>query len=110
MPSQAIETEAAFKEATSADKLTIVKFFATWCGPCRGIAPYYEKFANAEENANVGFYAIDVDELESLAEAQGAETIPFFKFFKGGKEVDSIQTSQHEKLKDKIDAVKQANQ
>lgn len=52
---------AAFKELISQDKLVIVDFHATWCGPCKLIAPKLAKFT--ETYADAVFAKVDVDEV-----------------------------------------------
>ena len=55
-----------FQTLLKENNLVIVDFFATWCGPCKMIAPLLEKFQN--EYSNIKFLKIDVDQLGSLAQ------------------------------------------
>ena len=58
----------------------VIKFFATWCGPCKMIAPQVESFA--AENTDIRVYEIDVDqspEIVSKFAIQGVPTIAVFK-------------------------------
>ena len=84
------------KEMT--DKLTLVDFFATWCGPCKMIAPNLEDLAN--NNPDIDVLKIDVDEAEELAASFGINSIPTLILFKdrkpiekalGYKDLDSLQ-------------------
>ncbi|MCF0181981.1 MAG: thioredoxin fold domain-containing protein [Muribaculaceae bacterium] len=57
------------------DKPVVVDFNATWCGPCRRLAPVLEDLA-AEYAGRVTFYSVDVDQNKPLAMAFGARSIP----------------------------------
>jgi len=78
---------ASFDEAIAGDKPVLVDFFATWCGPCRMIAPSVEKVAaEFEGSAIVG--KVDVDEEPALAQRFGVMSIPTLIVLKGGKVVE----------------------
>ena len=75
------------KKAVSSGELTMVDFWASWCGPCRMVAPTIEKLANQYEGkAIVG--KVNTDEEPALAQALGIMNIPTVIFFKDGKEID----------------------
>lgn len=77
-------SKANFNEKTnSADQVVVVDFFATWCGPCKMLAPVLEKAA--DELTNVQFYKVDIDEEMELANQYKIMTVPTLLFFKGGK-------------------------
>jgi thioredoxin len=61
-------------------KPTVFDFNATWCGPCRQLAPILEKLAE-EYEGKVDFYSIDVDQNKELAKAIGIQSIPYVLFF-----------------------------
>ena len=70
-------TKANFNEKTnSQDKIVVVDFFATWCGPCKILAPVIEKAA--DELTNVQFYKVDIDEEMDLANQFKIMTVPPF--------------------------------
>ncbi len=78
--------KASFDEAVSAGGVVVVDFWATWCGPCRMLAPAIEQLAaDYEGKALVG--KVDVDEEQALAMRFGVASIPTVIFFKDGKEV-----------------------
>ena len=80
--------EALQEEA--ADRLLVVDFTATWCGPCQMIAPTYA--ALAEEYAESAILVkVDVDELGELAQQLGVTSMPTFLFFRNGEMIDSMR-------------------
>lgn len=69
--------------------LTIVDFWATWCGPCRMIAPVLEQLAT-EYGDKVKVAKLDVDSNIKTATRFNVRSIPLLLFFKDGKVVDQI--------------------
>lgn len=65
------------------EKTVLLDFFATWCGPCRMVAPIVEEIAQAHEEYAV--CKIDVDEAGGLAQAFGIVSIPTLVVVKNGK-------------------------
>ena len=82
-----IENEV-FDEVLSGD-YALVDFSATWCGPCRMLAPVLEELSD-EMDGKVAFFNADVDENMGLAQQYGISSIPALILFKDGKPVDSI--------------------
>ena len=76
------EFEKETKKGTS-----VIDFFATWCGPCRMMAPILEDVAK-ELGEKVNVYKVDVDESENLARKYGIMSIPSIFIFKNGEVVD----------------------
>lgn len=64
----------------------LVDFFATWCGPCKMMAPVIDEVA-AEKGASAKVYKIDIDENMDVAQKYGVMSIPTFIVFKGGQPV-----------------------
>lgn len=74
---------AAFRAAMEEKKMLVVDFWATWCGPCRMLAPVMEKLSD-EYAGRAEFVKIDVDENPDLAREYGIMSIPCVMVFKGG--------------------------
>ena len=68
-------------------KLTVLKFSASWCGPCRAYKPQWEGIVKANTNPNIEYVSIDVDSQEAIAEKYSIRGIPAFVFLKGEQEV-----------------------
>ena len=80
-----LTTENFEAEVLSVKQTVLVDFWATWCGPCRMIAPEVEAIA-AEGRVKVG--KVNVDEQPELANRYGIESIPTILIFKEGKLVE----------------------
>ena len=76
-------------EVNKAAGLVMVDFWATWCGPCRMVAPVVEKLAG-EYAGRVKVMKINTDENPDIASKYGIQGIPSLMFFKEGKKVDQI--------------------
>lgn len=81
-------TDSEFDAATKSG-LVLVDFWATWCGPCRAIAPKLEEIA-AEMGDKVKIVKLDVDNNQESAAKFGIRSIPTMILFKNGKPVDQV--------------------
>ncbi|WP_343690841.1 thioredoxin [Chitinophaga sp.] len=81
-------TDSNFEtEVLSSDKLSVIDFWAEWCGPCRAIGPVIEELSKEYEGkVNVG--KVNVDQNPELSINYGITSIPAILFVKGGKVVD----------------------
>ena len=83
-------TDANFEqEIEKHDGVAVVDFWATWCGPCRAIAPMLDKLAS-EYKGKVKVTKLDVDANQRTAMKFNVRSIPMVLFFKGGKVVDQV--------------------
>lgn len=87
------------------EKLVIVDFFATWCGPCKMIAPQLETLSEKLKDT-VLFLKVDVDENEELAGEYEISCMPTFVFFKNKKVVRTISGAAIDKIKEAIELCK----
>lgn len=89
-----------FETEVKSDKLTVVDFFADWCGPCQVIAPKFIELSQA--NPGVNFLKVNVDKGEVIAEKYAIEAMPTFLFFKGGKKVDGVIGADLKSIESKV--------
>ena len=71
------------EEIKSSDKVVLVDFWASWCGPCRALAPIMEEISK-----DYVVYKVNVDEEEELASKYSISSIPCVIAFKDGKEIN----------------------
>ncbi|MBW7890221.1 MAG: thioredoxin [Chitinophagaceae bacterium] len=81
------------EKVLNSDKLTVIDFWAEWCGPCRAIGPIIEELSKEyTEKVNVG--KVNVDHNPQLSINYGITSIPAVLFVKGGKVVDKLIGAQ----------------
>lgn len=77
--------QSVLEDLIETKKVVVADFFAAWCGPCKMLHPIFERVA--ENNQNLTFVRIDVDQDFDLAAKLGIQSIPTIIVFKDGKEV-----------------------
>nr|ALG35749.1 thioredoxin-like protein-2 [Inonotus obliquus] len=84
----------------SPDKLTVIDFYATWCGPCKMMAPTFAEVAKSTPNVN--FVKCDVDKAQDVAKEYKISAMPTFAFVRPGSEPQFVRGAMQ---KDKFKAV-----
>uniref|UniRef100_A0A8C1QVU6 Thioredoxin n=1 Tax=Cyprinus carpio TaxID=7962 RepID=A0A8C1QVU6_CYPCA len=92
--------------AAAGDKLVVVDFTATWCGPCQMIAPFYKGLSENPSYANVVFLKVDVDDAQDVAQSCDIKCMPTFHFYKNGKKLDEFSGSNKDKLEEMLKQLK----
>ena len=83
----------------------VIDFWATWCGPCRMVAPIIEELAN-EYEGKVTIGKCDVEEADDIAAEFGIRNIPTIVFMKDGKIIDKIVgAASKSKIEEKVKAL-----
>lgn len=90
MSNALVVTDTTFEtEIEKHDGLAVVDFWATWCGPCRMVAPILDQLAS-EYAGKAKVAKLDVDANQRTATRFNVRSIPTILFFKGGKLVDTV--------------------
>ena len=84
-----ITDESFENEVLKEDKLTLVDFWATWCGPCKKLSPVIDEIAS-EFNGKVKFVKIKADENMQTAQKYSISGVPSLLIFKNGEPVERI--------------------
>ena len=81
-------TNKDFEKIISNNDITLIDFYADWCGPCKALAPIIDDIAKNEAHITVG--KVNVEEERELATKYGVRSIPTMVIFKNGKEVNRL--------------------
>ncbi|KAJ3371768.1 Cytoplasmic thioredoxin isoenzyme 2 [Allomyces arbusculus] len=102
MPIIEIKSASSFDELIAGDRLVVVDFFATWCGPCRMIAPKFRDLA--DEFPGAVFIKVDVDEVPDVASKCAISAMPTFHLYKGGEKIAEVVGADAKALRDAVEA------
>lgn len=81
---------AQFQSSVEENKgIVVVDFFATWCGPCKMLAPVFEQVGEEMKN-DATFLKVDIDQSLEIAQKFRISTVPTMIIFKDGKPVESL--------------------
>ncbi|BFZ14214.1 hypothetical protein BsWGS_17253 [Bradybaena similaris] len=94
------DTDFATELNNAGTKLVVVDYFATWCGPCRAIAPAFADLSVRYPRAV--FLKIDVDLCQETAQHEGVSAMPTFIFYRNKTKLDTIRGADQALLEEKI--------
>jgi thioredoxin 1 len=82
----------------------IVDFYATWCPPCKQIAPIYNQLSTTHSSpGKFTFVKVNVDEQREIAGQYGVTAMPTFMLFRAGKMVEEVRGADVRKLKEIVE-------
>ncbi|KAL1889322.1 hypothetical protein Sste5346_008977 [Sporothrix stenoceras] len=90
MTVHSISTYDEFASIRKVNKVVVVDFYATWCGPCKVISPIFEKLSNDPKFAGVYFAKVDVDAVPQIAQEQAVRAMPTFLAFVDEKKAGEV--------------------
>lgn len=86
---QVISSEEFNNLVEHVEGIAVVDFFATWCGPCKMLAPVFQEVGN-ELEGKAKFYKIDIDESLDIARQFNVSTVPTIIIFRNGEPVERL--------------------
>jgi thioredoxin 1 len=94
-----VATIEELSEIPSTGKV-VIDFFATWCGPCKRIAPVYVELS--EKFPSITFLKCDVDEAEEVSSFYGVQSLPTFLLINNGSIIKTVEGANINELLDSL--------
>lgn len=102
---QEINTMPDFTAFIESHDLVIVDFYATWCPPCKKIAPIFANLSLQNDYKDISFIKVNVDEGKDIAQKYSVTAMPTFLYFKKGAVVDRVVGAKQKDIEDKLKAL-----
>lgn len=88
--------DSNFSTLINEHSLSIVKYYADWCGSCKLFAPKYKRLSNDERFQNVAFLDVNAETSPKARKMGAVNNLPTFAIFKNGQLLASVPTSKEE--------------
>lgn len=98
------KSEIEYNELKAKSGLVVVDFSASWCPPCKMIAPYFDELSL--KHTDVTFIKLDIDHCKSYKDTRDVQSVPTFKFFKNNSLVEVISGANKASLTSAIEKLK----
>ncbi|KAF9953644.1 hypothetical protein BGZ65_004542 [Modicella reniformis] len=95
-----LQSTQEFTDLIATGKKVIVDYHATWCGPCKMIAPKYIK--HDEDYPDIEFVKVDIDKLVDVSATASITAMPTFQTFHNGEKLGEVKGANPEKLENLI--------
>lgn len=93
------------------NEFVFVDFHATWCGPCKRVAPFIEELSKKEEYTNVTFCKVNIDDVPDLADKYEIMAVPTFVFIKEKEEKGKLEGANEDEIVKRLnDLIKTDNE
>jgi len=79
-----------FHTIINSDRVSVIYFWAYWCGPCRGMTPIFNGVADSGSLVGVDFYRVDIDHANDIVQHVGGQTIPGFYVYSRGQKLGEL--------------------
>ena len=100
-------TDVNIEDVLTKNEITVLDFWAPWCGPCRMLGPIIDELSLEASNESITIGKVNVDENNGSAAKYGVRNIPTVIFLKGGVVADKmVGVSTKVALQEKIDSLK----
>jgi thiol-disulfide isomerase/thioredoxin len=109
---QSVHSQQALNALVSTNEAVVVEFMTSWCGACKGIAPYYEELASSHADLGVQSAQVLCDknrETKKLAAAYGVTSYPVFVMFENGNDVGKWNGADRGKLEKAFERLSGSN-
>ncbi len=96
-------TDADFRTSLDSSELSVVQFFATWCGQCMLMKPKFNRMS--DDFPHVRFFLLDGEASPEARKTVEIPNLPYFAMYKNGKQIDGVFSARPDGLREKLEEV-----